>query len=381
MNVLILPAPFAKSPPYVPPPAVAACLSHAHIFAHGPSELAGLVGWLTGGDGTSSRRNTRAMQLQETRNTVDRNSLAAQRSLSCTTRFNLGDRHWQCPHKEYRHRGRCRETLYTAKPFEANCTGGTRAWRNASLRVQFSWKSYQYSRADEALHRAARRALSLPADTSTSTDFLPRRVIVVLSAGLAQFSRDPKHKESMLHNIRDDDDIPQPWMDEWMRDTNQLFRLFASLHRPEGRTSEEQHIARLMADDKPSPQRVAPGRAGCVVYRAQNIAARHTNASEPRHHPSSVRGPHHWLNRVGIALAKLHGISSIDLSDITQSIKASPYSVDGGRPNLARRADALEGDVYHGYPLSNLAPRFLGALTEACCRDQEASMAPGTQPP
>lgn len=132
----------SKSPPYVPPREVARCLSSTHIFAAGPSELAGLIGWLTGGDGTSTRRNTRAMIRQESSNAVDHNGVAAQRSLGCSTRFNLGDRHWQCPQRSYRLRGRCREELYSSRPFEANCTGSTRAWRNTSLRVSYYWKSY-----------------------------------------------------------------------------------------------------------------------------------------------------------------------------------------------------------------------------------------------
>ena len=87
-----------RSPPYMAPPPVAECLSDTHLFASGPSELAGIVGWLTGGDGTSTRRNTKAMLIQDRDNTVTPSHGAAW-TLKCSTRFNLGDRHWQwCVH-------------------------------------------------------------------------------------------------------------------------------------------------------------------------------------------------------------------------------------------------------------------------------------------
>ena len=87
-----------RSPPYMAPPPVAECLSDTHLFASGPSELAGIVGWLTGGDGTSTRRNTKAMIIQDRDNTVAPSHGAAW-TLKCSTRFNLGDRHWQwCVH-------------------------------------------------------------------------------------------------------------------------------------------------------------------------------------------------------------------------------------------------------------------------------------------
>ena len=288
--------PLAKSPQYTPPREVARCLSSTHLFAAGPSELAGLVGWITGGDGTSTRRNTRAMVRQESTNAVDRNGVAAQRSLGCSTRFNLGDRHWQCPQRSYRLRGKCREDLYASKPFEANCTGSTRAWRNTSLRVSYYWKSYQFSRADLLLHQAVQRALS-PQQRQPAAEH-HRRVIVVLSAGLAQFAKYSDHREHMLHNVRDDEDVPQHWIDDWVNETSKLLRLFAPMHAPAG------------ADGR---------RSACVVWRAQNIAARH-NSSEPRHHPSAVNAPNHWLNRIGLALARLHGVGTLDLSTNNQHV-------------------------------------------------------------
>ena len=37
-----------------------------------------------------------------------------------------------------------------------------------------------------------------------------------------------------------------------------------------------------------------------------------------------------------------------------------------GHAREARQADALEGDVYHGYSMRERAPAFLKALAEAC---------------
>ena len=163
----------------------------------------------------------------------------------------------------------CREELYARKPFEANCTKGQGSWqRSMRLNVTFYWRSYQYSERPEAmLHRAVRKALETP----------ERRVILVLSAGFAQWSRFPDHREHLMHRVHDEEALPQPWLDDWVNATSRLFQLFSNK---------------------------AMGRA-CVVYRAHNIAARHGNLSEPRHHPSAFNGFHHWQNRMGLALAKL----------------------------------------------------------------------------
>ncbi|KAL1495419.1 hypothetical protein AB1Y20_016787 [Prymnesium parvum] len=320
----------ARSQVYEPPPVVASCLDGAHILAAGPSELAGLLAWLTGGAPISTRRNTARMREAERTQAVEWNRLAAARSLACSTRRNLGDRHFQCM-GNYRVRAACREDLYKKTPFEANCSGITRPWRNASFSVTYVWKSYQYSHADEHLHAAAVRRLRSH-----------RRVIVVLSAGLQEFGRFAEHRETLLHNVRDDEPWPQSWMDSYVARTSQLFQLFSEKW---GRHT-------------PTP---------CVVWRAQNIAARHANYSEPKHHPSAVNGVHHWLNRISIALAKLNGLKVVDLTPATISRKPLDHSVDGNGWMTARRVDALEGDVYHGYRISEIAPLFLEALSVACC--------------
>ena len=85
---------------------------------------------------------------------------------------------------------------------------------------------------------------------------------------------------------------------------------------------------------------------------------------------------HHWLNRIGTALARLHGLRVVDLTTDTLGTKPLAYSADEPQGQWASRfansarhrnmADALEGDVYHGYTMREHAPAFLKALAEAC---------------
>lgn len=264
----------ARSPVYTPPVSVASCLDGAQIVAAGPSELAGLLAWLTGGAPITTRRNTKRMVEAESSGEVEHNRLAAARSLACSTRRNLGDRHFQCA-GTYREKAACREQLYGAKPFEANCTGSGLHWHNASFGVTYMWKSFMFSATDLRLRQAAARLA------------LRGRVIVVLSAGLQEFGRFPQHREELLHNVRDDEVWPQQWFDDYLNRTAQLFSLYSG----DAQRALASNFTRQKNKTAPRHKRRSP----CVVWRAQNIAARHTNASEPRHHPSAVNGPHHWL--------------------------------------------------------------------------------------
>ena len=335
----------ARSPIYQPPPAVARCLAGSQLFAAGPSELANILGWLTGGEVISTRANTDRMKKNEATQQVEQNRLAAARSLSCTTRRNLGDRHWQCA-GSYRRRAHCREDLYARRPFEANCSG----WRGPGFSVTFRWKSFAYSTPDDEMRAAIARALAADDD---------RHVLVVLSQiGGVQFNRFGAHRESMLHNVRDDEPWPQEWIDDYVNQTQRLLTAFApsALHQ--------------LADSHPrrdhAPQRRRRRRL-CVVWRTQNIASRHANASEPRHHPSSANGVHHWLSRIAIALARQAGIGTVDMTNVTMRSRPLSYSADGRGSKSPSHADALEGDVYHGYPSSFLGPLFLQALSRECC--------------
>ena len=123
--------------------------------------------------------------------------------------------------------------------------------------------------------------------------------------------------------------LPEPTLlavhrfDDWFNDTAKLFSLFRSLSLP-------------------SPWPVQGGTRSlpqsCVVYKTNNISPRHRNSSVPYHHPSTVNGAHHWLNRMSVALARHYGFGIVDLSATTTSLPAV-----GADTSLAS-----EGDPYHG---------------------------------
>ena len=81
----------------------------------------------------------------------------------------------------------------------------------------------------------------------------------------------------------------------------------------------------------------------------------------------AANGVHHWLNRISSALARLSGLSVIDLTDHTLAHRPLDHAADGVGWMTSRPVDALEGDVYHGYRANDLGPLFLRALVEACC--------------
>ena len=347
---------------YEPPVEVSSCLNGASLYVSGPSEVMALLGWLSGGEQTTKRASLRSPDVEEW------NLNGGGRSLGCVTRRNLAMRFWECKQHNYAARGKCREELYARKPFEANCTGRTRAWRNASFSLHGYWKSFQYTSADLAIHSAVRHELQqsahVPSSSTTaragpsssppSPSSPPGLVIVQLSAGLQQFARIPGHEEKRLHVVEENATWPQEWIDDWVNETAALFRLFSP---QQWRTLQGQTAT------------AAGGRRVCAVWRAQNIAARHTNLSEPRHHPSTVNGVNHWLNRLGIALARIHGLGIVDYTDFTATnAPLSTYADDRPTGASARKADTfLEGDVYHGYKMNTLAPVWLSALAKACC--------------
>ena len=327
----------ARSPPYDAPPRVRSCLEGAHVFASGPSELAILLAWLTGGTSISTRRNTASMNELERTQTVEINHMGAHRTLTCSTRRNLGDRRFSCL-GGYRYRALCREEMFARLPFEANCTG-TRgsSWRGTSFQLTYQWKSFQISRADAMLRASVASAIARGH---------ARRVIVVLSAGMQHWSRFIEHREALLHNVRDDEPWPQVWFDNWINSTMRLFSLFSP-------TS-------FLNATKASP-------SICVVWRAQNVAPRHANHSNIWHHPSAMNGVHHYLNRIGIGMARLWGIHPLDLTNYTLSMPPLDHPINQDGSGRADRVSAGDGDVYHGYQPARLAPRFLESLANACC--------------
>jgi hypothetical protein len=377
MLALLPPSTSARSPIYEPPAEASSCLNGASLYAAGPSEVMQLLGWLTGGE----QQTKRASALSP--DAADWNLAGGMRSLGCTTRRNLAMRFMECKQHDYAARGKCREELYARRPFEANCTGRTTAWRNATFSVHGYWKSFQYTQADLAMHSAMQQELEQtrtesPAatDARARLDLEPSEglLIVQLSAGLQQFARIPGREEKQLHLIEDSATLPQEWVDQWLNETDALFRLFSPHQWRRASTTRGQTQTNLTNLTNLTQDLQDDHRPVCVVWRAQNIAARHTNLSEPRHHPSSINGVHHWINRLGIALARLHGLDVIDYTDFTTSHWPAPSRnthaderVAGASPAEARKADALEGDVYHGYDMRELAPRWLSALAKACC--------------
>ena len=85
--------------------------------------------------------------------------------------------------------------------------------------MQYWWKSFQFASADVHLQQTAFRLAK------------SGRVIVVLSAGLQEFARFQEHRESLLHNVPDDELWPQQWFDRHLNRTAQLFSLFTGTHR------------------------------------------------------------------------------------------------------------------------------------------------------
>ena len=213
----------------------------------------------------------------------------------------------------------CREELYSQKPFVRHCAPRHRV----TFQLQFEWKSFMYSARDE-LH--LQRVLQAADDAGTT-----RRALVLLSGGPHHFSRFGAHRRSMYHTFDLDAGSwpwPQAWLDDYMRDADRLFGRFAAAR----------------------PRRV------CVVWKASNIARRAQAPAGSRHHPSISDGPHHLLNRVSIALARRHGLSVVDLSDLTLAAKPS------GRDQFG----APEGDAYHGYDSEALADALLRRACAAC---------------
>ena len=155
-------------------------------------------------------------------------------------------------------------------------------------------------------------------------------------------------KQAVLFTAFDDFfDFPQHWIDDYVVETQRLFELFSPRKRATSSTA------------------LAP----CVVWRTQNIASRHSNSTEARHHPSALNGIHSWLNRISSALARQAGIKVLDLTNTTLDERPLDYNADDARPpaSIDRRRVALEGDVYHGYRAGVMAPKMLEELAELCC--------------
>ena len=240
------------------------------------------------------------------------------------------DRRLRAKHIDYRDLAECREDLYSRYPFVTRCSA-----LGPASRLVFSWKSHMFTRArDERLR--ARVLASAAAQHEPSSSSAPRQVLLVLSGGPAHFAFLRGYQRGLSTAIPDHFEIPQAWVDDYLNATLQLFDLLA-------------------------PARLPPNV--CVVWKGLHIARRH-NGSAP-HHPSTLNGPHHWLNRFTAALARRHHIGVVDTSDVTLAVKPR-----GFRAADVRGRGGSEGDPYHGYPDELIVPqvvqRTCTAATVAC---------------
>ena len=96
---------------------------------------------------------------------------------------------------------------------------------------------------------------------------------------------------------------PQAWIDDWVNDTQKLLRLFSDLTATTRTALSLPH--------------------SCVVWKTNNISPRHSNTTEPFHHPSAFNGAHHWLNRMGAAMARTRGFGVVDMSSTTAALHAT----------------------------------------------------------
>lgn len=195
--------------------------------------------------------------------------------------------------------------------------------------MHFEWKTNMHADSDEVLRQ---RVLNAASAANAS-----RRVLVLLSGGVAHFSRFSDHKKEYSFALSDDFDVPAAWIDSYVNDTLSLFGLFAPAALPTN---------------------------VCVLWKTMNIVSRH-NGTMAAHHPSSVNGLHHYLNRFTGALARRHGIGVVDVSELTRRLQPRGY-----RSADASGGGGSEGDPYHGYPEEKLLPAVLERMCVAAqgCR-------------
>lgn len=244
----------------------------------------------------------------------------------CKSDMGAFDRFTQCSRRTHGSRdpsadARCKEDLYAATPFVSSCA--SRATRNVTT-LHFEWKTSMFAPRDltfraRVAEAAARR----------------RAVLLLLSGGVAHFTQLTGYLTGLSGPFNDSFMWPQPWLDNYVNSTMALFRLFTP------RVALSQHI--------------------CVLWVAHKIGPRH-NGSQP-HHPSTINGATHWLNRFTNALAQLHGIGVVDVTDLTSTIQpAGDHKAPPFRFADAEGRNASEGDPYHGFP-----PRvFEAQMTRAC---------------
>lgn len=219
---------------------------------------------------------------------------------------------------DFRASALCKEELYSRSPFTAACP-------RLNFNFSFVWKSRMLSEYDELLRQRL----------VASSDSRERRplTILLLGGGPAHFALRDDYPRGLSSAVADNFSWPQAWIDDYVNATSALFELFAPRSLP-------RHV--------------------CVLWKSMHIGPRH-NGSASHHHPSTINGAHHWINRLTSALAARAGIGSIDLTDL----------LSGMRPTGFRPADELgrfghEGDPYHGFLAGAYMPQLVRRMCAAC---------------
>ena len=219
----------------------------------------------------------------------------------------------------------CREYFFGLAPINLTCPV-------ANLNISFRWKSFQSDPYDQSS-----RDQIVEAASTSSTVF-----VVLEGGGPHHFTKFPDHRFLDSWANPDFASWPQPWIDDWVSSTRQLFHTF-------------------------SPGKLPPNV--CVLHKNMNIAPRMHLAQAAPHHPSTVGGLHHWLNRINTAMSHEFGIHPIDLSEVTLSMRPKGAqgcnsTVNGGRS--VAKCEASDGDPFHGYPPGRLARHLIRQMCTLC---------------
>ena len=220
----------------------------------------------------------------------------------------------------------CREHFFGVAPINMTCP-------SAGLNISYRWKSFQ----SDAYDTVTRQQVVDAAQESESPVF-----VVLEGGGPHHFTKFPDHRFLDSWANPDFAQWPQHWIDDWVASTRKLFQTF-------------------------SPKMLPPNV--CVVHKNMNIAPRVLSSQTDPHHPSTVGGLHHWLNRISSALSQEFGIHPIDLSHITQTtIPLGALGCNSTENGLrsAVKCQASDGDPFHGFPPGLLARELLRQMCSRC---------------
>lgn len=119
-----------------------------------------------------------------------------------------------------------------------------------------------------------------------------------------------------------------------------------------------------------SPVRLPPNV--CVVWKLLHIAKRHNGTrGAVVHHPSTLNGFHHWLNRFTVGLARAHGVGIVDPTALTRHLTPR-----GWKPADAHGRGGSDGDVYHGFDDDLVVPEVVNGLCDACAIRNRVAKSP-----